>query len=518
LLIQDCSGQRYALILFCLALLSSSLRAQDPPLQSGRYPGPRWKIAYASYEKPQRFAVNELQRALQQYVPYVIETRPAAQSDLTGANVVLVGTSAENRLIAELEAKGLVKHPRQPQSYTIACVPSPWHQNMRVAVIDGADASGVLFGVVEFNKRLGSVIPDDPARVRSTLDNLAFFSVTEGPVIEHRGLWTWGYVIYDYRRFLDNMARLKMNRLTIWNDTPPINSKELIQYAHDRGIQVIFGFHWGWGTKLDLASAKDLATVKEQVLTEYKNNYRGLGLDGIYFQTLTEHNHTVEGGRTIASLAANWVNEIARPLLQENPGLRIEFGLHATSIQEHYPDLRALDPRIVITWEDAGVIPYAYDAGVTASRGQEKDRPADPSATIDYSKKIATFRAGSEFAMIAKGWTTLRWSDEFEHHQPFILGERSQAFIRDRARERQPRWDYVNAQWMAHYPAALRFYHELRETATGTMTVQGLIEDGLFEERIQPSAALLGEMLWNPNRSPETYLRSAFNPYLERDK
>jgi hypothetical protein len=48
------------------------------------------------------------------------------------------------------------------------------------------------------------------------------------------------------------------------------------------------------------------------------------------------------------------------------------------------------------------------------------------------------------------------------------------------------------------------------------MTVQGLIEDGLFEERIQPSAALLGEMLWNPTRSPDEYLRSTFNPYLER--
>lgn len=515
MLLRYCGSSRYGLILCCLALVSTSAWAQEPPLQSGRYGGPRWKIAYASYEGPQRFAVNELQRALQQYLPYVIETRPAAELDPTGANLIFVGTAAENRLIAELEAKGLVQHPHQPQSYTIACLPSPWQQNMRIAVISGADESGVLFGVVEFNKRLGAFIPDDPAGIRPALDNLAFFSETEAPVIENRGLWTWGYVIYDYQRFLDNMARLKMNRLTIWNDTPPINSKELIQYAHDRGIQVIFGFQWGWGTKLNLASEKDLADVKKQVLRDYKHNYRGLGLDGIYFQTLTEHNHTVQGDHTIASLAAKWVNEIARPLLQQNPRLRIEFGLHATSIQEHYPDLGSLDPRIVITWEDAGVIPYSYEPGVTASHGQEKDRPANPSATIDYSKKIATFRPGSEFAMIAKGWTTLRWSDEFEHHQPFILGERSQAFIQNRARERQPRWDFVNAQWMAHYPFALRFYRELRETVKGPMTVQGLIEDGLFEERIQPSAALLGEMLWNPNRSPEKYLRSAFNPYLE---
>jgi hypothetical protein len=512
----DCGFRCCGLILFWLTLFLVASSVQGLPLESGRYGDPRWKIAYGSYEGTRRFAVNELQRVLQQYLPYVIETRPATQLDPTGANVVLVGTAAENRLIAELEAKGLIQHPRQPQSYTIACVKSPWQQDMRVAIIDGADESGVLFGAVEFNKRLSAVIPDDPERVRSALDSLPFFSATEAPVIENRGLWTWGYVIYDYRRFLDNMARLKMNRLTIWNDTPPINSKELIQYAHDRGIQVIFGFHWGWGTKLNLASSKDLATVKEQVIKEYEKNYRGLGLDGIYFQTLTEHNHTVQGGRSVASLAARWVNEIAAPLLRENPRLRIEFGLHATSIQDHYPDLRSLDPRIVITWEDAGVTPYSYEPGITVAKSQEKDRPADPSATIEYSKKIATFRPGSEFAMIAKGWTTLRWNDEFEHHAPFILGERSRSFIFKRAQERQPRWDSVNARWMVYFPVALRFFCQLRQTVKSPMTVQGLIEDGLLEERIQPSAALLGEMLWNPTRSPDEYLRSIFNSYLER--
>jgi hypothetical protein len=202
-----CGSWRYGLIFFGLTLFAISIWAQEPPLQSGRYGGPRWKIAYASYEGTQRFAVNELQRALQQYLPYVIETRPATQLDPAGANVILVGIAAENHLIAELETKGLIQHPRQPQSYTIACVESPWQRNMRVVIISGADESGVLFGVVEFNKRLSALIPDDPARIRPALDNLAFFSATEAPVIEHRGLWTWGYVIYDYRRFIDNMAR-----------------------------------------------------------------------------------------------------------------------------------------------------------------------------------------------------------------------------------------------------------------------------------------------------------------------
>src|SRR6185312_9613684 len=125
----DCGFRCCGLILFWLTLFLVASSVQGLPLESGRYGDPRWKIAYGSYEGTRRFAVNELQRVLQQYLPYVIETRPATQLDPTGANVVLVGTAAENRLIAELDAKGLIQHPRQPQSYTIACVKSPWQQD-----------------------------------------------------------------------------------------------------------------------------------------------------------------------------------------------------------------------------------------------------------------------------------------------------------------------------------------------------------------------------------------------------
>ena len=78
--------------------------------------------------------------------------------------------------------------------------------------------------------------------LREAFDALPEFSRTEAPVIENRGVWTWGYVIYDYRRFFDNMARLKMNRLAVWNDVPPINCRQFIPYAHSRGIKVILGF------------------------------------------------------------------------------------------------------------------------------------------------------------------------------------------------------------------------------------------------------------------------------------
>jgi hypothetical protein len=43
-----------------------------------RYPGPRWRLVYGSYEGVEQFAVDELQRAVQRYLPYVLEVQPAA--------------------------------------------------------------------------------------------------------------------------------------------------------------------------------------------------------------------------------------------------------------------------------------------------------------------------------------------------------------------------------------------------------------------------------------------------------
>ena len=111
--------------------------------------------------------------------------------------------------------------------------------------------------------------------------------------------------------------------------------------------------------------SRTLAPGKEEVLANYDKYYQNLGMDGIYFQTFTEQDNTMLGGRTIASLACDWVNDIAHALLLEHPALRIEWGLHASSIRDHYPDLKPLDPRLTIVWEDAGDLsPFAYDPGV----------------------------------------------------------------------------------------------------------------------------------------------------------
>ena len=479
-----------------------------------RYPGPRWHLIYGDYRGVEEFALDELQKMVQRYVPYVVEIRHAAEELDQDANHILVGTAANNPQIADRAQKGVFAAPTKPQGYSIVCSRSPWNSERKSVVIAGADSAGVLYGVVDFNKRLAGVTSDDPKEMRQTLDNLAEFSAQDAPLIENRGIWSWGYVIYDYRRFIDNMARLKMNRLNFWNDVPPINCQEVIDYAHSRGIKVVLGFSWGYDLNtLDPTSPADREVVKQDVLCQIAQYHQHLGMDAIYFQSFTETSNKEIGGRPIAVLARDWVNDIAGAVLNRYPEMKIEWGLHASSILDNYKDLESLDPRVTIVWEDAGVIPYSYDP-VTA--GSADDFPAmlnNPTATREYSKKIATFRDHSEFAMVAKGWIQMRWRTESEHHGPYIMGERAASFIRNRSRERQPRWDFVNNLWLQNYPEALRFYQEVRDCTSSKMTVLALIEDGLFEEKIQLSTTLFAEMIWNPRRSSKDVLEQATNPY-----
>ena len=190
---------------------------------------------------------NELQRMVQRNLPYVLEILPISRTPDPKRNLILLGTPRTNPKIAELGHKGLLKLPKRAQGYTIACLKSPWQSNARLIVVAGTDPSGVLYGVEEFNKKLAVLFTQDlrPGEQRANFDGLRDFSVTDAPVIENRGIWTWGYVIYDYRRFLDNMARLKMNRVTVWNDVPPFNCRQFIAYAHSRGNKVILGYSTG---------------------------------------------------------------------------------------------------------------------------------------------------------------------------------------------------------------------------------------------------------------------------------
>ena len=477
-----------------------------------RYPGTRWLLVYGKYAGPERVAANRAQTCAQYYLPHVLEVAPAADVEPDGnTHLILVGTAKSNRWIAQMIDRGLVKAPEKAQGFTIACLDAPWGEEKRCIVICGADARGMLYGAEEFCARtLYGGLPNDGAEPRrDDFDHMADFALTEAPAIDDRGIWTWGYVIYDYKRFLDHMVKLKMNMLTVWNRTVPVNMDKVIEYAHARGIRIVTGFHWGWGSdiNLDISRPDDLPQLRKVILETYRREYAGLDIDGIYFQTQTEHHELTKDGRTMAAIARDFVNYVAEGFYQLKPELFIQFGLHATSIREHYADFDSLDPRITITWEDAGVLPFSYFPSL-GETGQYEE-------TLAYGKQLAQFRRDSGFAMVPKGWTCLRWGREFEFHGPFILGERSPRGIHERLLDRSGLWEGVNQQWYRLFPHAARFYREILEEKPKSTLVTGLVEDGIFEEAIQPSVALFAETLWNPYQPDDDILVKAMRAYYK---
>ena len=486
-----------------------------------RYEGTRWSLLYGSYEDVEKFAVEEAQRYFQSYLPYVMRVEGADRNGASApekldGHLIVVGTKENNPIAAQLIDKGLMEQPKGPEGYTLKCMESPWNSGSRLVAVVGADAAGVLYGVERIGLTIlqNFVAPPNPAKVREHLDYLPFFSVSERPKIANRGIWTWGYVIYDYRRFIDNMARLRMNMLTIWNDELPVNIRDVVAHAHSRGVKVILGFEWGWGKdELDLNNRVDRDRIRCEVIRKYERNYARLGIDGIYFRTLTEHSDKVKGSVSVASAAKELVNETAVELLSKYPRLLIQFGLHATSIGDRYADLSGLDPRVTIVWEDAGDIPFTYNLACTKNASYKKPETwvDTPEKTLEYSKKIAALRGGmDEFAIVPKGWTCLEWDSEFENHESFILGERGAWAIRQRLDVKRRYWDKVNVLWLTYYKTAIAYYREMLKCHQGKMTVCALVEDGLFEAEIQPSVAIFAGTVWDPVRPEEETLQDAY--------
>jgi hypothetical protein len=458
-----------------------------------RYPGPRWSILYGAYSGLEKFAIEELQRAAQYQVPYVIEVLPSDPLPGRVKHALLAGTPESSPLIARLVQDGVLQLPTHPEGFEIRSLPAPWDSACRLVVIAAGQTAGVHFGVQAFISWILAA---------QGLAGLGDLQLRETPRVDRRGIWTWGYVIYDYRAFLDQMARLRFNQLTIWNDTPPLNCADVIEYAHARSIRVMLGFPWGWGQDYNLADPASRQAIEEEVVQHYREKIVPLHPDGIYFQTLTEHDNAMLDGFSVAALTRELVNRISARLFEITPGLEILYGLHATSIGAHYPDLDGLDQRITILWEDAGALPYAYTPTL-------RDRGMDFEATLAYSRQLATFRPGSVFGMVPKGWTCLDWANEFEHHGEYLLGLRSRAYIQQRAALKRGRWRTVNRLWGKLYPKAVDFYTAMVALTGGKMIVQGLVEDGLLENDMQPSLALFAETLWDPTAGTTEISRRA---------
>ena len=452
------------------------------------------------YDGIYKKAVNLLSGALSGYTerPLPIKLGDAPSADAIKERETVVVGSFDFPLISQLCELGLLTRSNKSESYSIYVGKHPKGEGELIAIA-GADGSGVLYGCVDFiNRYCGSELWMDGYLWKADRFDRPFdkplrpYRSASAPAIAKRAIWTWGHVIYDYREFFKNMALLRLNEIVIWNDHVPFNASDVVDYAHSLGIKVVWGFAWGWSTKCEeLALRFDRATlesIKQSVIETYERDYAGAGGDGIYFQSFTEMSREEVGGKSVAELVTELVNETASELLSRYPELHIQFGLHATSVKSRLDVIAKVDPRIYIVWEDCGAFPYAYRTHETENSDQ----------MLALTEALISLRGENErFGAVLKGMLNLDWMN-FEHFDAaYILGERSREYIRERSAAKDKIWKTVQGGWIRNAELVRRTVAIMAKNQDAV--VEALVEDAMLEDKIAFPVALFAELLWDPS-------------------
>ena len=452
----------------------------------------KFAIVYGSCETElQKRAVEELTKILLDYTfEYPVCFAYDEAADLSAFKCIYIGTKASNPYIRNASKETLTRC----EEYFLRV------ENSTVT-IEGYDDAGVLYGVLDFyNKYIVEFEHANRTRYWVNFlveDELPDYTYTSAPSVRERGVWTWGHVIYDYRGYFDNMMKLKMNSVVIWNDYAPMNADEMVKYAHARNIRVIWGFSWLWNNfgTIDLSK---LDGASEEIVAKYEREYASVGGDGIYFQTFTEFRGDNMGGVLIAEAAANFVNKTAGMLYEKHPNLEIQFGIHSSAVKNHLQFIQTVDPRIRIVWENCGCFPFAHFPTNTQYFGE----------TVEFLEKVAALRGENEqFGVVTKGLVQLDWFN-FEHLQgPQCYGVSSDYMKRNRVENKRRVWKSTQAGWLAYADVAYDLIKEMCRMKKGDFCALGLVEDGVFEETVMYPVALYAEMLWNCNSDAKTLIR-----------
>ena len=468
------------------------------------YGDKRALIVCGKYEGTDKLAADYLYSELSAELPYVLticEAEKLTDDMLKYYSIVAVGTAASNSFIADLCKKGLLQAPTHKEGYRIKVMDNPYNPERQIFALVGGSEVGAYYAVSHFvNKYLpecGDGDFDSPEADISGSDNFLFakkiteMDIYEQPQIAERGIWTWGHVIYNHKAFLNNMARLRMNIITVWNDFVPINAKEFVDYAHSLGIKVIWGFSMGWGYSYDISDDAVLDKIIDDAVENYRNNYLPLGGDGAYFQTFTETKESSINGVNIAERVSVFVNKINVKFKENFGDIRIQFGLHATSVKNSLNKIAEISPDMEIAWEDCGSFPYSYNP----------DDIKDFAETLAFTEKIVGLRGENEiFSAVLKAQSTLSWPT-FEHQMgTFNMGVTSNRYIESKYSKKKKFWRQKNARWIKNGEKAREIIEVIRKKTNGSASLEFLIEAGVFEYKISLASAISAQLMWNSNR------------------
>ena len=336
--------------------------------------GPAMDTGLEGYTK------SEVQRVFRKGLNVsVAPTRNSEESRAGSKDVVVIGTLRNNDALRRLVDDGFLREIAKAQGYSLRCAPHPRHHDRWVLAILGADDCGALYGLRDLEhyhlKRF---------KVSGPKVMVDGFSAADYPRIEYRAHWVWGVNMPDKRTWLENMSRWKLNELIHWDNFPPAKAKEYVEFAHSRGIRLVWGFGWGWnpdwnfklppefdhgvgaGVQVCSSSEFNRAFFRREILKKVRELYVPTGCDGIYFQSFTEMPKCQCDkcrDKAMGRLLLEFVSPIVADIKQEFPDLWVSCGVHAN--YGVYNELKQLDPRCNLYWENC-------DSG-TSIRGGDED-------------------------------------------------------------------------------------------------------------------------------------------------
>ena len=487
----------------CLSA-GASFAADEIPERAPYSRAREWKCVYSSVEGPQGKALKILTETVTKHTmrdhqtttPHVFAMeKDGTLIERAKKHRIVVGMPSENTTLAKYLKPGDV--PKG--GYLIRTVSENGSHSILIA---GDTPEAVLWGVFDFAdvalheiamKGLGDKLPvGRQVRLEHvfSIRNMPEYERRCEPENEVRSLFTWGYMIDDYRSFFREMARARLNRIIVWNKYPPVNSDAVVREAHDWGIKVYWGFAWGWQHNMCANSpTRDLSKLADDIVAEWRSVWKPLSGDGIYFQTFTEQEREDINGRSIASMAVEVVNAASRRIHAESPDTDIVFGLHAMSVKNRLAEIEQTDKNIEILWEDCGGFPYHEETG-------------NPDAGF-VMKMTDTLRP---VGLVWKCQLRQDWTCWAHQSGPFMLGEAGEwALARDRA-VAKPLHRAFDSDWIKRGRIA---YDHLKAIRSAGRKVKELNVVTEYNPPFAFSTLLQTEMFWSTKEPYETLLDRA---------